>query len=60
MDEVSHFVSLGPYTPAFFPKENTTNQKFMAVGFTGSGQPMRKEISVRGKHVYQQGDAEED
>ncbi|KAF8471285.1 hypothetical protein BDZ91DRAFT_760942 [Kalaharituber pfeilii] len=30
------------------------------VGFTGSGQPMRKEISVRGKHIYQQGDVDED
>ncbi|KAF8473949.1 hypothetical protein BDZ91DRAFT_827663 [Kalaharituber pfeilii] len=30
------------------------------VGFTGSGQPMRKEISVRGKHIYQQGDVDEE
>ncbi|KAI5807930.1 hypothetical protein DFH27DRAFT_288408 [Peziza echinospora] len=30
------------------------------VGFTGSGQPMRKEISVRGKHVYQHENQEED
>lgn len=30
------------------------------VGFTGSGQPMRKEINTRGKHIYQQGEADEE
>lgn len=44
----------------FVPKNMEANEISLIVGFTGSGQPMRKEISVRGKHVYQQGDNEDD
>jgi hypothetical protein len=56
-DEV-HTIPIDTILPRQTFVELLANIWRFIVGFTGSGQPMRKD-ATRGKHIYQQGEEEE-